>query len=129
MHKVYEIKEGARIAFRNRWLVTTLSLVIVIGVQNYGYKLQALVPQVAATTYERQLTEQEQQLKELDEYIEQYVTLKTEAIYLDNESLYREMARNQAIREANIKLLDLIEDEDNPHYQYVARKFKALGLE
>ena len=94
--RVYiEVSNGVKWSYSNKWLVVTLSLCIVIGVNELGADLRAMVPDVnAEVEYTKPLTAQDIALIELDEYI----TMKGNEIYTERTNVYKEMARHEASR-------------------------------
>ena len=95
-----EVVSGTRFAWSHKWQVVSVALALVVVVQ--GLDISYSIPE-EVVEYQKEITEADIALQELDSYVNK---LEGE-IFARNESIYRDMARQEAIRQAGRELYTL----------------------
>lgn len=105
-YTIEEIVAGIKLAWRNKWLVCTIALTIVVGVQEYGDILGDSV--LEAVAYE-ELVVADKGTIHCDErcLMVAWLELRTEEILVESTGENRQRARYEAQLELNEMILEL----------------------
>lgn len=116
MSKFKQVLNGVIISYRHKWVIATLSLLVVVCVQEWGAVLQAeaasIIP-VNEETYVAPVNHDDEVIEELDAYIK---TIE-ERIFESRQDFYRAMAHADAVEIVAGELIELTAVK--PHEDYI----------
>jgi len=113
--KSNEVVRGIATAYRHKWIVTTLALAIVVLWQDIDPQMPAVFAE--NEVYVENVKPYEAADMELDAYIEK----RTAEIFEHRQHIYKEMARQDALKQAASELLKLNSHSPHVDYQYMQK--------
>lgn len=118
MSKTKQMVSGVMVAWSNRWLVSTIALCIVVGVNEWGADF------TLADTIEayNEPTQNELVIEEL----QRYVAKKEAELWAEKERFYREQVRLQALEATREDLVTLVGVSPHVDYEYMLDRIDRL---